>query len=134
MTSVCKTHSNTRIGLRAAMLARIAGTLFVVGSCAPATPGAAAPESTTSRGTILAARPILPGGAGIGVLNSLAGSAAPAAPGAGQPENGHAIDYIVREASGSMIAVVQTDELHLQVGDPVLIVRGDRTRLARPGT
>jgi hypothetical protein len=120
-----------RLTLPAAWLAGIAGIFIAVGSCAPTLSGATAagPEPASSRGTILAIRPVLPSGAGAGVLNGLAGSTASA----GQPPAGQSFDYIVREAGGGTISVVQTDELHLQVGDPVVIVRGDRTRLARPG-
>lgn len=117
-----------QIRLPAARLAGIAGIFLVVGSCAPAISGAAAPEPTASRGMILAMRPVLPGGAGVSVLNSLASSAPGTQAASGQP-----MDYIVREAGGGTISVVQMNELHLQVGDPVTIVRGDRTRLARPG-
>jgi hypothetical protein len=121
-----------RIAARAAC---IAGILVAIGSCTTALPGttAAGAEPAASRGTILAIRPVLPRGAGAGVLNGLAASPAPA----GQPA-GQAMDFIVREAGGGTISIVQPDapsgEPLFQVGDPVVILRGDRTRLARPGT
>jgi hypothetical protein len=124
-----------RIAARAAC---IAGILVAIGSCTTALPGttAAGAEPAASRGTILAIRPVLPGGAGAGVLNGLAASPAPAGQPTGQP-TGQAMDFIVREAGGGTISIVQPDapsgEPRFQVGDPVVILRGDRTRLARPG-
>jgi outer membrane lipoprotein SlyB len=44
---------------------------------------------------------------------------------------GTAIEFIVREDRGGDIAVVQTNEEGLQVGDRVVITRGDRVRLSR---
>jgi outer membrane lipoprotein SlyB len=44
---------------------------------------------------------------------------------------GNAIEFIVREDRGGDIAVVQTNEDSLQVGDRVVISRGDRVRLSR---
>jgi outer membrane lipoprotein SlyB len=45
--------------------------------------------------------------------------------------SGHAIEFIVREDRGGDIAVVQTNEEGLQVGDRVVVTRGDRVRLSR---
>jgi outer membrane lipoprotein SlyB len=44
---------------------------------------------------------------------------------------GTAIEFIVREDRGGDIAVVQTNEEGLQVGDRVVVTRGDRVRLSR---
>jgi outer membrane lipoprotein SlyB len=44
---------------------------------------------------------------------------------------GNAIEFVVREDRGGDIAVVQTNEEGLQVGDRVVISRGDRVRLSR---
>jgi outer membrane lipoprotein SlyB len=44
---------------------------------------------------------------------------------------GQAIEFIVREDRGGDIAVVQTNEEGLQVGDRVVVTRGDRVRLSR---
>ena len=92
-----------------------------------------------SRGTILAMRPVRPrvepGSAGAGAT-VLAGLARTADAGTGQKETqaaGPAMDFVVREAGGATIAVVQSNEQRFQVGDQVSIVRSDRTRLSRPG-
>lgn len=44
---------------------------------------------------------------------------------------GKATEFVVQRADGSTFAVVQTNEDNLQPGERVLIVSGDRTRLAR---
>ena len=45
--------------------------------------------------------------------------------------SGTAIEFVVREDQGADIAVVQTNEEGLQVGDRVVVTRGDRVRLSR---
>jgi outer membrane lipoprotein SlyB len=66
--------------------------------------------------------------AGIGgaIIGGLAGSAVERG-----VTGGSAIEFIVREDRGGDIAVVQTNEEGLQVGDRVVISRGDRVRLSR---
>lgn len=66
--------------------------------------------------------------AGIGgaIIGGLAGSAIERG-----VTSGTAIEFIVREDRGGDIAVVQTNEEGLQVGDRVVIARGDRVRLSR---
>ena len=44
---------------------------------------------------------------------------------------GKATEFVVQRADGSTFAVVQTNEDNLQPGERVLIVSGDKTRLAR---
>ena len=116
----------------------IACLTMLLGSCAPArsTPiettainPSAGGEAAVSRGTILAMRPVeLGSAASLGrlVRPTKAANARPS-------ERGQAVDFIVHEAGGGTIAVVQENELRFQVGEPVLIIRGDRTRLSRPG-
>jgi outer membrane lipoprotein SlyB len=66
--------------------------------------------------------------AGIGgaIVGGLAGSAVERG-----VTGGTAIEFIVREDRGGDIAVVQTNEEGLQVGDRVVVTRGDRVRLSR---
>jgi outer membrane lipoprotein SlyB len=66
--------------------------------------------------------------AGIGgaIVGGLAGSAIERG-----VTSGTAIEFIVREDRGGDIAVVQTNEDGLQVGDRVVVTRGDRVRLSR---
>ena len=65
-------------------------------------------------------------GLGGALLGGLAGNAIEGGVGGGQ-----AIEFVIREDRGGDIAVVQTNEEGLQVGDRVVINRGDRTRLSR---
>ena len=65
-------------------------------------------------------------GVGGALLGGLAGGAVERGVGSGQ-----AVEFIVREDRGGDIAVVQTNEEGLQVGDRVMISRGDRVRLSR---
>ena len=131
-----------REGRRSACAARMLAVVLLVGSCAAdnatltADPGPRVPA--VSRGTILAMRPVRPGvdpgsaGAGATVLAGLASTADAAASRKDTEVPGPAMDFVVREAGGATIAVVQSNEQRFQVGDQVWIVRGDRTRLSRP--
>jgi outer membrane lipoprotein SlyB len=65
-------------------------------------------------------------GVGGALLGGLAGGAVERGAGSGQ-----AVEFVVREDRGGDIAVVQTNEDALQVGDRVMISRGDRVRLSR---
>jgi outer membrane lipoprotein SlyB len=65
-------------------------------------------------------------GVGGAILGGLAGSAIERG-----VTQGQAVEFIVRVDRGGDIAVVQTNEEGLQVGDRVVITRGDRVRLSR---
>jgi len=65
-------------------------------------------------------------GIGGAVLGGLAGNAIE-----GGVTRTNAVEFVVRQDQGGDIAVVQTNEEGLQVGDRVVINRGDRTRLSR---
>ncbi|WP_372621511.1 glycine zipper 2TM domain-containing protein [Falsiroseomonas sp.] len=65
-------------------------------------------------------------GLGGALLGGIAGSAVDRG-----VTSGTAIEFVVREDRGGDIAVVQTNEEALQVGDRVVITRGDRVRLSR---
>ena len=65
-------------------------------------------------------------GVGGAILGGLAGGAVER--GATQ---GNAVEFVVRQDRGGDIAVVQTNEAGLQVGDRVMVARGDRVRLSR---
>lgn len=42
---------------------------------------------------------------------------------------GTATEFVIRQEDGQTLALVQTNDENLRVGDPVLILRGDRVRL-----
>ncbi len=65
-------------------------------------------------------------GIGGAVVGGLAGNAIE-----GGVTRGSAVEFVVREDRGGDIAVVQTNEDGLSVGDRVVVNRGDRTRLSR---
>ncbi|MFT8244334.1 glycine zipper 2TM domain-containing protein [Roseomonas sp. BN140053] len=65
-------------------------------------------------------------GLGGALLGGLAGSAIGNAASTGQ-----AVEFFIGEDYGTDISVVQTNEEGLQVGDRVVISRGDRTRISR---
>jgi outer membrane lipoprotein SlyB len=46
---------------------------------------------------------------------------------------GTAVEFIIRDDRGGEIAVIQTNEDRLMVGDRVRVVQGDRTRITRLG-
>jgi outer membrane lipoprotein SlyB len=43
------------------------------------------------------------------------------------------VEFIVRVDDGATLSIVQTNEPDFRKGDRVIILRDDRTRLARPG-
>ena len=43
------------------------------------------------------------------------------------------VEFIVRTNSGATLSVVQNNDADFQIGDRVVILRGDQSRLARPG-
>lgn len=65
-------------------------------------------------------------GVGGAIVGGLAGNAIE-----GGVTRGSAVEFVVREDRGGDIAVVQTNEDGLTVGDRVVVNRGDRTRLSR---
>jgi outer membrane lipoprotein SlyB len=65
-------------------------------------------------------------GLGGALIGGLAGGAAERG-----LSSGVATEFTVREDGGGDIAVVQTNEQALQVGDRVVVARGERTRLSR---
>ena len=46
---------------------------------------------------------------------------------------GSLMEFIVRADDGATLSIVQTNEPGFRKGDRVIILRDDRTRLARPG-
>jgi outer membrane lipoprotein SlyB len=125
------------------------------GSTVPA--GALGGAASVSFGTIVGSRPVqVQGGSGVGTVGgAVAGGVAGSFIGGDWRSNalaglggallgglagaaaergitgGTAIEFIVREDRGGDIAVLQTNEEGLQVGDRVVITRGDRVRLSR---
>lgn len=67
-----------------------------------------------------------------GVVGALAGGLAGAAVEEGVTR-GNAVEFIVRGDDGSTRAIVQTNELGLQVGERVVMTQTDRVRLSRAG-
>jgi hypothetical protein len=43
------------------------------------------------------------------------------------------VEFIVRSDDGATLSIVQTNQPGFRTGDRVIILRGDQTRLARPG-
>ena len=138
---LCRDLPMTRRPIRTGLLAGgvALGANIWLSACAPAMAPPSA-QAANSAGTIvamrpLALRPIEPAGAeadGLQGLAMAASSPAGSEPGSGQ-DLGPKMDFIVRVAGGGTIAVVQTNELGFRVGDGVVIVHSDRTRLSRPG-
>jgi outer membrane lipoprotein SlyB len=67
-----------------------------------------------------------------GVVGALAGGLAGAAIEEGATR-GNAVEFIVRGDDGSTRAIVQTNELGLNVGERVIMTQTDRVRLSRAG-
>jgi outer membrane lipoprotein SlyB len=118
-------------------LCRLLAVLAVPAGCAPARPPAppviAVPAAAVSDayGVIVAARPLPPGGGAAGdmratVLAAL-GAAAAGGPAAAHP----ALEFIVRDAAGRTVSVVQDNPQQLRPGDRVAIRRAQRTELVR---
>jgi hypothetical protein len=104
-------------------------TLAGIAGCAPANPPKLAVQPTPAgTGTILSMRPVEPH-AGVEPLR-----AALLADGSGQDDDNRAlVEFIVRADDGATLSIVQSNAAGFRKGDHVSIVRGDRTRLARPG-
>ena len=124
---------------RPACTAGLVVVILAMGGCASSDTAASGPphEAIGVQGTILAMRPVQPGPADEAadgtVIRSLERTANAGVNASAMQTQGTAIDFVVREAGGATIAVVQTNEQHFQVGDTVAILRGDHTRLSRPG-
>ena len=102
-------------------------TLAGIAGCAPANPPKVAVQPTAA-GTILSMRPVEPH-AGVAPLR-----AALLTDGSGQDDDNRAlVEFIVRADDGATLSIVQSNAAGFRKGDHVIIVRGDRTRLARPG-
>ena len=95
--------------------------------CAPAPSSKVlVPPAPFASGRILLARPVAaPAADGPlrAVLFEEAGGAGQAAP----------VEFIVRTDDGLTLSIVQDNGPGFQAGDRVVILRGDRARLARPG-
>ncbi|HQU01246.1 MAG: hypothetical protein B7Z78_02075 [Rhodospirillales bacterium 20-60-12] len=77
-----------------------------------------------------------PGGGAVNVLGAIGGAIVGGLVGNAvgtSATSGQAVEFIIRQDDGTTISVVQTNELQLQPGDRVQIIRGNRTRLARAG-
>lgn len=68
------------------------------------------------------------GALGGALVGGLAGTAVQ-----NQATRGTATEFIIREENGGTIAVVQTNEERFVPGERVILIRGDRTRIARAG-
>lgn len=54
--------------------------------------------------------------------------------GGGHDEGNRSLmEFIVRVDDGAVLSIVQTNEPGFRKGDRVIILRGDQTRIARPG-
>jgi outer membrane lipoprotein SlyB len=117
-----KTLRSTSYLLRLVTLAGIAG-------CAPVNPPKAPVQpATINAGTILSMRPVGPRGSAEPLRAALL------ADGGGTDDgNRPLMEFIVRADDGATLSIVQTNEPGFRNGDRVIILRDDRTRLARPG-
>jgi len=108
--------------LSLAMFAGLAG-------CAPARPPQPVTQAVAGEGTIVSIRTVNSG------TSVAPWRAALLAGGSGSDDGDRALlEFIVRADDGAMLSVVQTNAPGFHEGDRVTILRGDRTRLARPGT
>ncbi|HEX7390219.1 MAG TPA: hypothetical protein VF286_08910 [Acidiphilium sp.] len=99
--------------------------LACLGGCAGPRPPVAAASAGAGTGTIVSARPapLVANGAGGGVLDALGVSSEAGA--TGEP----AIEYIVREAGGGIVSVVQPGSGDLHPGTKVRILHTGTVRL-----
>jgi hypothetical protein len=104
-------------------------TLAGIAGCAPANlPKAPVQPASINAGTILSMRAVAPRGS----VEPL--RAALLADGGGHDDgNRSLVEFIVRVDDGATLSIVQTNEPGFRKGDRVIILRDDRTRLARPG-
>ena len=105
-----------------AMLAGILG-------CAPVTPPKPSTQATPpGGGTILSMRTVTP-------VASVEPSLASLLSGGGGHDSGDRsrVEFIIRADDGAVLSIVQANDAGFRQGDRVIILRGDQTRLARPG-
>jgi outer membrane lipoprotein SlyB len=104
-------------------------TLAGIAGCAPANPPKApVPPATINAGTILSMRPVGPRES----VEPL--RAALLADGGGHDDGNRSLmEFIVRVDDGATLSIVQANQPGFRNGDRVIILRDDRTRLARPG-
>ena len=104
-------------------------TLAGIVGCAPANPSKVAVQPTpVGTGTILSMRAVQPH-PDVEPLR-----AALLTEGRGQSDDNRAmVEFIVRADDGATLSIVQSNAAGFRNGDRVVILRGDRTRLARPG-
>ncbi len=112
-------------------------------SCTPA-------NTTASTASTTAARPVVVSAGAILLLRTVTADntaqpwrsvlladagAANTANDVGDTRGGHlrVVEFIVRTDSGAVLSVVQANDADFHAGDRVMILRGDTTRLARPG-
>jgi hypothetical protein len=104
-------------------------TLAGIAGCAPANlPKAPVQPVSINAGTILSMRAVGPPGA-VEPLRAALLAASSGNDDVSRP----LVEIIVRVDSGATLSIVQTNEPGFRTGDRVVIVRDDRTRLARPG-
>ena len=104
-------------------------TLAGIAGCAPANPPKAPLQpASINTGTILSMRAVGPPGAveplRAALLAAYSGNDDGSLP---------LVEFIVRADDGATLSIVQTNEPGFRKGDRVVILRDDRTRLARPG-
>ena len=84
--------------------------------------------ASINEGTILSMRPVGPRGSAEPLRAALL------ADGGEHDDGGRlSVEFIVRADDGATLSIVQTNEPGFRKGDRVIILRDDRTRLARPG-
>ena len=104
-------------------------TLAGMAGCAPANPPKAPLQpASISTGTILSMRAVGPPGA-VEPLRAALLAETSGNDGVSRP----LMEIIVCADDGATLSIVQTNEPGFRTGDRVVIVRDDRTRLARPG-
>ena len=104
-------------------------TLAGIVGCVPANPPKVVVQPTpVGTGTILSMRAVEPH-ADVEPLR-----AALLTDGRGQSDDNRAlVEFIVRTDDGATLSIVQSNAAAFRKGDRVIILRDDRTRLARPG-
>jgi outer membrane lipoprotein SlyB len=122
-----------------------AGLLAIasIASCTSANPAAstaaalAARPVVVSAGAILSLRTVTADNTALPWRSALLtdASAANTANDSGNARGGHmqVVEFIVRTDGGAVLSVVQANDADFHAGDRVMILRGDATRLARPG-
>jgi outer membrane lipoprotein SlyB len=104
-------------------------TLVGVAGCTAGNPAKVVVQPTpVGAGTILSMRAVIPHADAAPLRAELLG-------GGGTHDDGDQalVEFIVRADDGATLSIVQTNEPGFRNGDRVIILRDDRTRLARPG-